>query len=161
MTEAIDPVMVTVFKAALLLGDPGGGDSDDGGELIEGPEPGALAGVGVGGAGGELVGAPWGGVEMEVGAGAGAEAGGGIVGEWDGVDVGDGGGATALGEGAAALGEEAGGDLVGEPVGAAPGAWAKAEPDTKAKSSINHTKAEEAIDILFQPLTSQSWSRKS
>lgn len=56
----------------------------------------------------------------EAGADAGEEAGGDEVGEAEGVGV--------------LAGEEAGGDLVGEVVGAADGAWARAEPATKANA---------------------------
>jgi len=117
---------VALFKPSAFEGDGGEAVSLGGVAMEPPPVPGAK------GEGGELAGDEEGDVDGAVaGVGAGTD-GAGVGAGTDGAGVGAGGGVV----GAAGAGD---GDLVGWAVGAAPGAWAKAEPAKRAKS-IKHTK---------------------
>ena len=116
---------MALFKPSAFEGD--GGEAVSLGGMAMGPPP-----PGAKGEGGEVAGDEEGDVVGAVaGVGAGTD-GAGVGGGTDGAGVGAGGGVV----GAAGAGD---GDLVGVAVGAAPGAWAKAEPAKRAKS-IKHAK---------------------
>ena len=94
------------------------------------------------------------------GGGVGAISGGGVGGEVDEVEEGDEGVVDGVGakEGVSGFevgvgawdgGEEVGGDLVGDEVGANPGAWARAEVASKVRS-MRVAKVEEAIVVRKQ-----------
>jgi hypothetical protein len=126
---------VALFKPSAFEGDGGEAVSLGGVAMEPPPVPGAK------GEGGELAGDEEGDVDGAVaGVGAGTD-GAGVGAGTDGAGVGAGTDGAGVGAGGGVVGAAGAGDgdLVGWAVGAAPGAWAKAEPAKRAKS-IKHTK---------------------